>query len=157
MNEWQGNQGSRGQGYSSQSSGQSGGQAYGSSQGRYAGVGPKGYQRSDDRIREDISDRLTWHGDLDASNIEVKVERGIVTLAGTVDDRWTKRAAEDVVESIQGVQDVHNQIQVRRQNDAMQQENQGSWSQSGSQSGASQSGTQSTSNRKNAQAQQTSS
>ena len=37
----------------------------------YAGRGPKGYRRSDERIREEISDRLTEHDELDASEIEV--------------------------------------------------------------------------------------
>jgi len=173
MNQWGGSQGYRsgqsygGQDYGSQNSSQNyRGQESGGSQGRYSGVGPRGYQRSDDRIKEDISDRLTWHSDVDASNIDVKVEKGNVTLSGSVNDRWTKRTAEDIAESIQGVQDVQNQIQVRRQNESqsgsMQGENQGSWSQSGSQSGSSQAGasgqssTSSTSNRKNAQAQQSS-
>ena len=80
--------------------------------GQFAGRGPKGYQRSDDRIREDVSDRLTEHGDLDASGIEVGVTGGVVTLSGTVDDRWGKRLAEDIVERVPGVRDVMNQLRV---------------------------------------------
>jgi osmotically-inducible protein OsmY len=80
--------------------------------GQFAGRGPKGYQRSDDRIREDVSDRLTEHGDLDASGIEVDVNGGVVTLSGTVDDRWGKRLAEDIVERVPGVRDVMNQLRV---------------------------------------------
>src|SRR4029077_3266456 len=35
--------------------------------GRYYGKGPKGYVRSDDRIRDDVCDRLSDDDDVDAS------------------------------------------------------------------------------------------
>jgi osmotically-inducible protein OsmY len=78
------------------------------------GRGPKGYQRADNRIHEDVCDRLTY-SDVDAENIEVAVANGEVTLSGTVRDRWDKRHAEDVVEQVSGVRDVHNNIRVRRE------------------------------------------
>jgi hypothetical protein len=81
--------------------------------GRHAGRGPKGYRRSDDRIREDVNDRLTAHPDIDASEIEVRVQSGEVTLTGVVEDRRTKRMAEDAIEDVTGVDDVHNQLKVR--------------------------------------------
>jgi len=80
--------------------------------GRFSGRGPKGYQRSDDRIKEDVCERLTHHGDLDASEIEVQVRSGEVTLTGTVDERNGKRMAEEIAENVSGVKDVHNQIHV---------------------------------------------
>lgn len=82
------------------------------SQGLHSGKGPKGYQRSDERIREEICDRLSDHHDIDASEIEVKVENGEVTLTGSVTERRAKRLAEDVVDDIRGVRDVHNQLRV---------------------------------------------
>lgn len=82
------------------------------SAGRYVGRGPQGYQRSDERIKEDVSDRLTWHGDVDASNITVTVSSGEVTLEGQVGDRHQKRTAEDVAEGVYGVNDVHNRLTV---------------------------------------------
>jgi len=84
-------------------------------QGRYSGRGPRGYQRHDDRIREDVCERLTFHPDIDAVEIEVTVKDGEVTLTGAVDDRHTKRMAEDVAENVSGVKDVKNQVQVRQQ------------------------------------------
>ena len=81
--------------------------------GPYTGRGPKGYQRSDDRIREDVSDRLTAHGHIDASDIEVRIQGGEVTLIGFVDSRAAKRAAEDLAEDVPGVREVHNQLRVR--------------------------------------------
>jgi len=80
--------------------------------GQFAGRGPKGYTRSDERIREDVSDKLMEHPDLDASEIEVRVAQGEVTLAGSVDSRWAKRLAEDIAESCTGVRDVMNQLRV---------------------------------------------
>jgi len=81
--------------------------------GRFSGRGPKGYQRSDDRIREDVCERLTRHPEIDASEIDVKVMNGEVTLTGTVDERLSKRMAEEVAENISGVKDVHNQMRVK--------------------------------------------
>jgi osmotically-inducible protein OsmY len=80
--------------------------------GGFAGLGPKGYRRSDERIREEINDRLTEHDKLDASNIEVSVKSGEVTLTGSVDDRPAKRLAEDLAERAPGVRDVMNQLKV---------------------------------------------
>jgi osmotically-inducible protein OsmY len=77
------------------------------------GRGPKGYQRSDSRIHEEVCDRLTF-SDVDAENIEVAVANGEVTLSGTVRDRWDKRLAEDLAEEVPGVRDVHNTIRVHR-------------------------------------------
>jgi hypothetical protein len=77
------------------------------------GRGPKGYQRTDARIHEDVCDRLTY-SDVDAENIEVRVQGGEVTLSGSVRDRWDKRRAEDVAEEVSGVRDVHNNIRVNR-------------------------------------------
>ena len=81
--------------------------------GRYAGRGPKGYRRSDERIREDINDRLTADPHVDATEIEVRVANGVVTLTGVVEDRATKRFAEDLAEDVMGVDDVNNQLKVR--------------------------------------------
>jgi hypothetical protein len=78
----------------------------------YAGVGPRGFRRTDDRIREEICDRLTAHGMIDASDVEVAVNDGVVRLTGAVADRATKRLAEDVVESVGGVRDVDNLLRV---------------------------------------------
>jgi len=42
----------------------------------------------------------------------VKVSSGIVTLTGTVEDRNAKRMAEDLAESVSGVQEVQNQLKI---------------------------------------------
>ncbi len=81
----------------------------------HRGRGPRGYTRSDDRIREDVNDRLTDDPYIDASEIDVTVNNCEVTLSGTVDDRRTKRRAEDMAETISGVRHVQNNLRVRQQ------------------------------------------
>lgn len=61
--------------------------------GRFVGRGPKNYQRSDDRIRDDINERLTQHPYIDATEIDVQVKSGEVTLTGTVENRESRRMA----------------------------------------------------------------
>ena len=77
------------------------------------GKGPKGWQRSDERVREEVNEALARHPEIDATEIEVRVEKGEVTLTGTVDDRRTKRLAEDIVERVFGVKDVENKVKVK--------------------------------------------
>lgn len=84
--------------------------------GRFFGKGPRGYRRSEDRILEDINERLTTDPDIDATEIEVRITAGEVILMGTVDDRIAKRRAEDIAESVSGVHDVQNQIRVKNRN-----------------------------------------
>lgn len=81
--------------------------------GPHRGKGPVGYQRSDERLREMISEALTDDDQLDASNIEVSVKNGEVTLSGTVDDRRAKRDAEDCAFRVSGIRDLQNQLRVK--------------------------------------------
>jgi len=82
--------------------------------GPYTGVGPRNYRRSDERIQDDINDLLTWHGHIDAREINVSVDDGVVTFEGTVDSRREKRMVEDVADSVSGVWDVNNNLNIRR-------------------------------------------
>jgi osmotically-inducible protein OsmY len=81
--------------------------------GGHRGRGPRGYRRSDDRIREDVNDRLTDDPFLDATEIEVAVSACEVTLSGTVDNRFDKRRAEDIAEQVSGVKHVQNNLRVQ--------------------------------------------
>jgi osmotically-inducible protein OsmY len=84
----------------------------GDEQPSHRGRGPKGYARSDDRIREDVCDRLGDDWMVDASEVEVTVASGEVTLAGTVTSRDQRRRAEDLAESVSGVKHVHNNLRI---------------------------------------------
>jgi len=79
----------------------------------HSGRGPKNYSRSDERIREDVSDRLTDDPLVDASEIDVTVQNQEVTLSGTVHTRRQRRLAEEVGEEISGVKHVQNNLRVK--------------------------------------------
>ncbi|RQT03675.1 BON domain-containing protein [Burkholderia contaminans] len=76
--------------------------------------GPKGYTRSDERIREDVCERLAHALDIDVSDVTVQVQDGRVELDGTVPARWMKHGIEDLADGCMGVRDVENRVRVRR-------------------------------------------
>jgi osmotically-inducible protein OsmY len=80
---------------------------------RYHGVGPKNYKRSDERIREDVSDLLTDDPYVNASEIEVNVHNGEVTLSGAVEDRSQRRRAEFAAEQVSGVVHIQNNLRAQ--------------------------------------------
>ena len=79
----------------------------------FIGKGPRNYKRSDERILEEISERLA-QGYLDASDIEVVVSSGEVVLEGTVRNKYELRLAEDLIEDVMGVKQVESRLKVRR-------------------------------------------
>lgn len=74
--------------------------------------GPKGYQRSDERLKEDISERLMEAYHIDSSEVTVEVRGAKVSLEGTVPSRHMKHAIEDMVDRCPGVLDIDNRIRV---------------------------------------------
>lgn len=85
--------------------------------GAHRGKGPRDYRRSDERILEDVCDRLSDDSFIDASEIDVKVSGSEVVLTGSVDSREAKRRAEDLAESISGVTNVQNNLKVSGRNE----------------------------------------
>jgi hypothetical protein len=88
------------------------GNRFSSESGPFRGRGPKDYQRSDERIREDACECLMDDDRIDASDIEVTVKDCEVTLSGSVESREQKRRAEDLIERLSGVKDVNNSLRV---------------------------------------------
>ena len=88
--------------------------------GQFAGRGPKNYRRSDQRIQEEVCDRLTSDPQVDASEIQVTVKDGEITLEGTVNERRMKRLAEDCAESVAGANQVHNRLRVEEEGSRQQ-------------------------------------
>ena len=80
----------------------------------HRGRGPRNYRRSDERIREEVNDRLTDDPHLDATHIEVAVQNREVTLTGTVRNRSEKRHAEDIADGVSGVEHVQNNLRVQQ-------------------------------------------
>ena len=82
--------------------------------GSHAGQSAKFHRRSDDKIHEEIWELLSNNADLDATEIELHVEAGEVTLAGSVENRDARWLAEDLVNSVSGVREVTNRLKVAR-------------------------------------------
>ena len=76
----------------------------------YRGRGPRGFRRSDERIHEDLCERMAAHPSLDASEIDVRVTNGDVVLDGTVRSRSERRLAEALAESVGGVREIRNEL-----------------------------------------------
>jgi Flp pilus assembly secretin CpaC len=88
---------------------------------------PKGYTRSDERLREDICESLMHSPFIDAGEVSVAVKEGKVTLEGSVPERSMKHRIEDIAEQCSGVKDVDNRIRIARD-----QGEHGLWGSSGS-------------------------
>jgi len=87
---------------------------------RYYGVGPKNYKRSDERIREDVSDNLSDDPYINASEIEVNVHNSEITLSGSVENRVQRRRAELAAEQVSGVSHIQNNLRVKNANQGAQ-------------------------------------
>ncbi|NEJ23391.1 BON domain-containing protein [Rhizobium leguminosarum] len=68
---------------------------------------------SDLAIRRDVLDELEFDPSIDAGNIGVSVESGIVTLSGHVKSYAEKMAAEVIVQRVKGVRAIAEDIEVR--------------------------------------------
>jgi len=79
----------------------------------HRGKGPKGYQRSDERLKEVICERLSDDPRIDASEITLTVSGGTVKLTGLVDNRRDKFEVEELISQCSGVKDVDNQLRVQ--------------------------------------------
>lgn len=121
------------------------GRQFGGAQQSHRGRGPKNYARSDERIVEDINERLTHADDIDASEIEVRCEGGKITLEGSVEHRWMKHRAEDIADACAGVKDVDNRISVSSSRDRSADLGSGATQQAQARNGGGKEGRESTS------------
>jgi osmotically-inducible protein OsmY len=67
----------------------------------------------DGTLRQDILDELEFEPSIDANDIGVAVEDGIVTLSGHVPNYSQKQAVERAVARVKGVRGIAEEIQVR--------------------------------------------
>jgi hypothetical protein len=75
---------------------------------------PRRHLRPDWRIAEDLNEALTWHPDVDASDIEVEVHDGEVTLTGFVRDRSAHRLVAELTLQTPGVCEVRDELRLGR-------------------------------------------
>lgn len=73
----------------------------------------QGIKKTDTTIHRDVLDELKWDSRVDETEVGVEVDKGVVTLTGTVTS-WAKRsAAEEAARRVIGVLDVANDIKVK--------------------------------------------
>jgi osmotically-inducible protein OsmY len=77
------------------------------------GRGPQGFRRTDETLKEDVSEALYRCTDVDASEILIEVSLGKVTMKGFVEDVVQKDAAVKAIENLAGIEEVYNEIRVR--------------------------------------------
>jgi hypothetical protein len=73
---------------------------------------PRGTHRTDEQILAEIRDLLSHFGQIDASNIHVEVQDGIVFLTGQVSSPDELRAAEGLSRNVLGVLEINNQLKM---------------------------------------------
>jgi osmotically-inducible protein OsmY len=69
--------------------------------------------KSDSEIERDVKEELGWNPDLDAKDIAVSVDGGVVTLTGFVKSYTDKYEAEAAAKRVAGVIAVANDLEVR--------------------------------------------
>lgn len=70
-------------------------------------------EQKDVGLQADVLDELDWEPSVNAAEIGVTVDDGIVTLAGHVPTYAEKRAAERIAMRVEGVRGVANEIDVK--------------------------------------------
>ena len=84
---------------------------------RQTNSGPRSRRKPDESLRQEIREILNADPEVEATDIEVEVEGGAVTLRGAVVDSDARLLAEELVESLAGVREVHNRLRVEREED----------------------------------------
>lgn len=64
-------------------------------------------------VKQHIIDELVWEPSIDATNIEIHVDDGVVTLRGVVPSYYDKITAEEAALRVWGVRTVINEIDVK--------------------------------------------
>jgi osmotically-inducible protein OsmY len=70
-------------------------------------------KKSDTQIKQDIEDELRWEPMVNAAQIGVSVEKGVVSLVGAVDTYSQKWAAEEAVKRVSGVRVMAQDLTVK--------------------------------------------
>ena len=69
--------------------------------------------RNDEEIQKSVLDELKWDGRVLATDVGVEVNKGVVTLTGSVESYAKRVAAQEAAHRVRGVLDVANDIQIR--------------------------------------------
>ncbi len=80
--------------------------------GRATGRVGEGDNGIDERMRQDVCDRLMQLGPVDCTQIGVSVVNGIVMLEGTVPTDEFKQRVLDAVSAVAGVETIESRLQI---------------------------------------------
>lgn len=69
--------------------------------------------RADEDLGRAVLNALKWDTRVPDERLKFRVNRGWITLEGTVDHRYEREAAEEVIRNLVGVRHIENQIEVR--------------------------------------------
>lgn len=69
--------------------------------------------QTDNDIQQDVLDEFVWDPEVQAADVGVEVDDGVVTLTGTVDSYIEKLAAERAAQRVAGVRAVANNLSIR--------------------------------------------
>jgi osmotically-inducible protein OsmY len=74
--------------------------------------------KTDSELQRDVQDELTWEPSVDAAEIGVSVENGVVILNGTVKSLTQKWTAERIAQRVEGVRAVTDELVVKLAGDS---------------------------------------
>lgn len=69
---------------------------------------------SDKSLRNDVIAALDWEPSIDATDIAVTTERGLVHLSGHVPNNWQRLTAERIAKGVKGVKGLITSIEIRQ-------------------------------------------
>ncbi|MBN8852064.1 MAG: hypothetical protein BGO55_26525 [Sphingobacteriales bacterium 50-39] len=72
-----------------------------------------GDSRTDTEIAEAAATAMSMHRDIDEKKIRISVDEGIVTLEGSVNWNFERRAVAEVIKGLKGVRGINNYVNVR--------------------------------------------
>jgi osmotically-inducible protein OsmY len=67
----------------------------------------------EERVKKDVVEELAWDNRVLATNVQVDVEGGVVTLSGNVSSHFSRQAAVDAAWRVKGVREVVDRLGVR--------------------------------------------
>ena len=79
-----------------------------------------GMKKTDGELQRDVMEELQFEPSIDAAEIGVAVEGGVVTLSGAVKSYFEKWTAERAAERVAGVRAVANELEVRLPDESQQ-------------------------------------
>jgi osmotically-inducible protein OsmY len=69
--------------------------------------------KSDSEIQQAVLREMKWDSRVEETDVGVEVDRGVVTLTGTVDNYAKRLAAQEAAHRVEGVLDVANDVTVK--------------------------------------------